>query len=147
MLDYNVMKSLKMSLSEARRQAKAIGMDDGIIVAEAKNIPGKDSTKPLDEMCTFEETICWGTRDEQKIKFVRDYTHDSHLKKMDNRAADGVGWGAAVIAFGRIDYYYDHEPYGYSIAFSVLADNSENGRNLLNIILSAIEDYKPVIIQ
>ena len=142
MLDYIVIKSLRMCLAEARRQAVDSGIESGVVVVEAKNIPKDGNTQPLDEEHTYEEMIVWGARNNAKCNFVRDYTRSSHEDRMQNKPAVVMGWGPANIAFGYTDFFYGQREYGYSIAFGVLADTSSNGEAILKIILETFEKNK-----
>ena len=126
MTDIFVFKALEVCMKQARKQAIDEGVENCILVASVANIPQEGSTASMTDEISIERMMAWGDPTESKCDFVRKYVRD-HRK--DGKPAK-IAWNADI-AFGTVDYYYDKDRYGFTIAFGVLADTSEQGETIL----------------
>ena len=139
MSDYNLFRALEVCMKDARKQAIDGGVETGILVASAANIPQEGSKEKMTDKVSIERMAPWGEPNESKLDFVMKYVRNYR----DTKDATPMAWDAEI-EVGTVNYMPDSNRDGYIIAFGVLADTTENGKDILK---NALETFHAVKVE
>ncbi len=138
MKDFIVLRAIRSSMAEAHERALELGINDGIIVVEAKTLP-TETTEPLETDSVFEEVTIWGERNEKKRKFLDDFVRSSHLLILNDKNVPTMGWGSTNVAIGQVIFKDVENGRDYSIAIGVIGGTTDDSKALLGIAIDHIQ--------
>lgn len=136
MSDYNLFRALEVCMKDARKQAIDGGVETGILVASAANISQEGPKEKMTDKVSIERMAPWGEPNESKLDFVMKYVRNYR----DTKDATPMAWDAEI-EVGTVNYMPDSNRDGYIIAFGVLTDTTENGKDILK---NALETFHAV---
>lgn len=136
MTDYNLFRALEICMNKARKQAIDGGVEMGIMVASAMNIPQEGSTDEMTDEISIERMMTWGKPSESKCDFVRKYVRN-HRKE----GSPTMAWDAEIV-LATIEYRPDPRRCGFTVVIGVLADTTPHGKEISKVACETFNAYK-----
>ena len=135
MVDYVIFDVVRLAINEAIAQGKKIGFDAGAIAVEVKNLPKANSVSPTHELIFCEAATTGAFENHDKLDFLRNHVHDSHIRHLRGENIAPMSWGADSTELRYKTLLLAEEPSDYSIAIGVMGCGHEINSQVADVVL------------